>query len=381
MKKINDYKVIDLIATYENEYMIPDNERMTYWFGDYGMYMLKSEIRNSDECNRMLDEAYKKALEAVGWNERSFKKNTKKYTGRSIYRDAMQAGLLKTMPHDVEKMNNRQLYEYIKKDGMQLKDVPVERQTPEIKRVAIEQNGLALQFINQQDTEMCQRAVKKNGLALQFVHDKTWDICTLAYTSNKDSIKFMPDKMQNFFKKAYATVVSNPLEFHKRLGNVSEAGAEEWWNEHIKLGSICTMDSDGNVCYYDLKKSEAVFLNRKDIFEDAERYLRGDYPAGENVGAIVYYYSQYGERVSYVSANQFYMEIENNENCGVKNDIEINYINGKCIRTDKLYAMELEHTFNISEKNKGGKLIDEDLSVREQLLKSKNQIRDTYQWI
>lgn len=72
--------------------------------------------------------------------------------------------------------------------------------TPELQQIrlaAVQQNGLALQFINEQKDvpntcnetvsmhQICLAAVKQNGLALRFVSNKTEEICVAAVSNIK----------------------------------------------------------------------------------------------------------------------------------------------------------------------------------------------------
>jgi len=50
--------------------------------------------------------------------------------------------------------------------------------------VAIEQNALALKFVNKQTNELCLLAVKKNGLALKLVTRQTSATCIAAIEQN-----------------------------------------------------------------------------------------------------------------------------------------------------------------------------------------------------
>lgn len=55
----------------------------------------------------------------------------------------------------------------------------------EICKMAVQQNGIALQFIEKQTEEICKLAVQQNGWALQYVISQTEEICKLAIQQQK----------------------------------------------------------------------------------------------------------------------------------------------------------------------------------------------------
>jgi len=46
----------------------------------------------------------------------------------------------------------------------------VKKKTPEICLAAVQQNGLALEFVNDQTPEICMAAVQQNELATKYIH-------------------------------------------------------------------------------------------------------------------------------------------------------------------------------------------------------------------
>ena len=56
----------------------------------------------------------------------------------------------------------------------------VEEQTPEICMVAVMKNGLALQWVKKQSPEICMEAVQEDASALQYVEEQTPEICLAA---------------------------------------------------------------------------------------------------------------------------------------------------------------------------------------------------------
>lgn len=76
-----DYKVCDLIATYE-EFFVPQEEHITYWYGDYGIHVIKNGI--TDE---KINVVKNKALEVLGLSEESFLRNPEYSSRFNIVRD------------------------------------------------------------------------------------------------------------------------------------------------------------------------------------------------------------------------------------------------------------------------------------------------------
>jgi hypothetical protein len=71
-------------------------------------------------------------------------------------------------------------------------------QTEEIFKLAVKQNGNALQYVKEefQTEEICQLAVKKNGKALQYVNEKlkTEEICKLSIENDPSAMMFIKDE-------------------------------------------------------------------------------------------------------------------------------------------------------------------------------------------
>lgn len=76
-----DYKVCDLIATYE-EFFVPQEEHISYWYGDYGIHVIKNGITD-EKINVVKD----KALEVLGLSEESFLRNPEYSSRFNIVRD------------------------------------------------------------------------------------------------------------------------------------------------------------------------------------------------------------------------------------------------------------------------------------------------------
>jgi hypothetical protein len=61
-------------------------------------------------------------------------------------------------------------------------------QNDELCKIAVEQNGRALQYVKNQTPEMCEFAVRQNGRVLEFVKNKTPDLLKIALSSNSTMI-------------------------------------------------------------------------------------------------------------------------------------------------------------------------------------------------
>lgn len=76
-----DYKVCDLIATYE-EFFVPQEEHISYWYGDYGIHVIKNGT-----SDKKINEVKDKALEVLRLSEESFLRNPEYSSRFNIVRD------------------------------------------------------------------------------------------------------------------------------------------------------------------------------------------------------------------------------------------------------------------------------------------------------
>ena len=79
-------------------------------------------------------------------------------------------------------------FEMLRSNGLELQYV---KQTFDLCIVAVKQNGLALEFVNNQTEEICIAAVINNGFALEFVKHQTEDICLVAVKQNGLAYKYI----------------------------------------------------------------------------------------------------------------------------------------------------------------------------------------------
>ena len=117
---------------------------------------------------------------------------------------------------------NQQIVDLIKQDGLFLGCLKKEDQTEELCKLAVQQDGCALEFVEnqteelckfsvqqdgyalsfvkiEQTEELCKLAVQKNGLALEYVKNQTEEICKLAVQQNGDALHYVPEHMKHLF--------------------------------------------------------------------------------------------------------------------------------------------------------------------------------------
>lgn len=104
------------------------------------------------------------------------------------------------------------MYENIlEKDGLLLRYIPFERRTHRMKKIALKQNGLALQYINDQISsflgikylsrkmeELYEIAITQNGLAIQYVKYKYPKLCEMAIKQNLRAILYIDTNIKKY---------------------------------------------------------------------------------------------------------------------------------------------------------------------------------------
>lgn len=80
-------------------------------------------------------------------------------------------------------------------DGLLLAYTPKEYQTDELIEIAIENNGMALEFVPNQNELLVKKAIENNPLALKYASReyKTKEICNIALTSNVFALPYITD--------------------------------------------------------------------------------------------------------------------------------------------------------------------------------------------
>jgi hypothetical protein len=103
-------------------------------------------------------------------------------------------------------------------------------QTNELCELAVENDGMSLEFVINQTEKICEKAVKQNGLALQFVKNKNYKLCFDAVTQNSKSLKYVDFNDENY--DLY-------FENYKNIKNK---------NEVIEICSICLSNDKNKYC-------------------------------------------------------------------------------------------------------------------------------------
>ena len=78
----------------------------------------------------------------------------------------------------------------------------VENQTDDICKLAVRQNGYALQYVEIQTDDICKLAVQQNGCALYYVEIQTDDICKLAVQQNGLALQYVENQTEEIYELA-----------------------------------------------------------------------------------------------------------------------------------------------------------------------------------
>ncbi len=119
----------------------------------------------------------------------------------------------------------------VAQNGMALEFIAEDRRTSEICAIAIRQNGKALKFLGDEcefrSPDLYLEAVRQNGLALQYVREaeKTPELCLAAYRNNQEAIDFIPENLR------------------EHVRDVADSADREMKTiESLKDGSLCLAD-------------------------------------------------------------------------------------------------------------------------------------------
>ena len=88
----------------------------------------------------------------------------------------------------------------VKQEGRALKYV--KEQTEELCKLAVEQDGLALCYVKNQTEEICKLAVQQDGYALQYVKEQTEELCKLAVQRDRWALRFVKNQTEELCKLA-----------------------------------------------------------------------------------------------------------------------------------------------------------------------------------
>ena len=78
----------------------------------------------------------------------------------------------------------------------------VKEQTEEICKLAVQQDGYALTYVKDQTEEICKFAVQQDGYALQYVKEQTDEICKLAVQKNGPALQYVKEQTEEICKLA-----------------------------------------------------------------------------------------------------------------------------------------------------------------------------------
>ena len=65
-------------------------------------------------------------------------------------------------------------------------------------KIAIQQNGLALQFVKEQTDELCKLVVQQNGYDLRYVNEQTEELCKLAVQQNGSALRHVNNQTDEY---------------------------------------------------------------------------------------------------------------------------------------------------------------------------------------
>ena len=115
----------------------------------------------------------------------------------------------------------------VKQNGMALKFIPKEYQTPSVCKMAIENNPEAFQYVADQTLDVCLTAVKLDGKLISIVHDKYKAKCSLAAV--KQNWRCFEDVIQSY---------ENALAAVEQYGMLLESVKDEFIDNNICLAAV-----------------------------------------------------------------------------------------------------------------------------------------------
>lgn len=194
-----------------------------------------------------------------------------------------------------EELNRREHeIEKIRKNGLYLKYFCAEDQNERICRMAVNQNGLALQYVKipqernicmsaifqnglaiqfvkiEKDRNLCLEAVKRNGLALQYVLDQDLNICIYAVKQNGLALQYVANQDQDICTYA---VKQNGLALQYVLNQDRDICIEAVKQNGLALQYV--LNQDICLCSAAVKQNiEAINFVKVDINPEGDIYER-----------------------------------------------------------------------------------------------------------
>lgn len=94
-----------------------------------------------------------------------------------------------------------------KQNGLALQNIitNIDNNSFDIEKIclaAVNENGLALKYIENQTKELCLVAVNENGLALKYVKQQTNELCLAAVNENDLASKYVKNKINKIHNAA-----------------------------------------------------------------------------------------------------------------------------------------------------------------------------------
>jgi hypothetical protein len=88
-------------------------------------------------------------------------------------------------------------------NGFLLGHIDINNQTEELCKIAVQNDGYSLVYVENQTDEICKLAVKQNGFALQHVKNQTDEICNLAVYQNGHALQHVKNKTKEIRRLSY----------------------------------------------------------------------------------------------------------------------------------------------------------------------------------
>jgi translation elongation factor P/translation initiation factor 5A len=140
----------------------------------------------------------------------------------------------------------------------------VKEQTEELCKLAVQQNGLALQFVKEKTAELCKLAVQQNGWALQFVKEQTEEMCKLAVKQNGWDLQYVKEQTEELCKLAVKQNVLALQFVNEQTEEICKLAVQRdgWALQYVKeqTEEICKLAVQQNVKALNFVKPEFRYL-------------------------------------------------------------------------------------------------------------------------
>ena len=92
---------------------------------------------------------------------------------------------------------------------------------------AVEQDGYALRYVNEQTEDICLKAVERNGYALQYVNEQTEDICLKAVEQDGDALRYVNELIFSVKAKLKVSIADIEAKFGCEVDIVCDGNKDE----------------------------------------------------------------------------------------------------------------------------------------------------------